>query len=368
MMEGIKENSGSVTYHAEMSADICAEKLNTFANVIQRPFWYCAQNAHYYYSNPLNDPALTDQIATRVLRCVPNAVGAACALFLAFPGFGLKGLSNYFHSPSREYTYWEGKGEEIRPEHPKVTHLNVCMFPGWLPYWFGGVRTAGERMEELKAFMEKIDPDIFFLCEFSQTLSGQLYDLFSDSYKHFFVSVGSNAMGMDASIAVVSRLPIVSAPQFFPSKTEPEGDQKYSYRGYFFVETDKVNYLYTHLHPTETDRAKEIRQEQLEEIKALIEENKNGKAWVVLGDINIERGSEGHESMQAKGFQDVIQDQHGNIETCINGLEEGITKDPKSFDAFLVFGDLILETSVQDTYQEPRKALSDHKAITAIIG
>jgi len=323
-MEKISGESEVVTYHPETSKDDVAQRLNHLANEVQRPFWYFAQNVHRYAANPLHEDSLTDR---------------------------------------------KGEGEEVRPERPKALHLNACMFPGGLPYAFWGVRTAGERMEQLKVFVESINPDIFFLCEFSQTLSGKLFESFQEGYRHFLVNVGANAKGMDASMTVVSREPIVNEPKFFPSKIEAEGEQKSSYRGFFHVETEKVNYVYVHLHPKETDRAKEIRQEQLAEIKKITEDFANGKAWVILGDINIERGSTGHQAMLEMGFCDVIQEQHGNVETCINGLEEGEKRNPESIDGFLVIGgDLQMQTEIHDTYEDPRKALTDHKGISALIG
>ena len=54
------------------------------------------------------------------------------------------------------------------------------MFPGGLPYLFGGMRTAVERLEQLGEFIHTINPDLFFLCEFSPTLSSKLYQLFSE--------------------------------------------------------------------------------------------------------------------------------------------------------------------------------------------
>src|SRR5690606_16657030 len=103
------------------------------------------------------------------------------------------------------------------------------------------------------------------------------------------------------------------------------------------------NYIYVHLHPMETDRAKDIRQEQLDEILAIINGNKNEKGWIVLGDVNIERESEGHTKMIAKGFRDVIGEEHGKVETCINGLEKGEKNRPESIDYFLTYGKVNLK-------------------------
>ncbi len=366
LMERITGETEIVTYYPESLKDDIAERMNQLANEMQRAFWYFAQNVHRYVVNPLHEDDLINSVAKRFFGGGVHAVGALFGAFLAVAGFALKGLSNRFHS--REFTYWEGQGEEVRPEKPKVLHLNACMFPGGLPYAFGGVRTAGKRMKELKAFIEDIHPDIFFLCEFSQTLSGKLFEYFREDYRHFFVNVGSNAKGMDASMTVVSREAIINEPKFFPSMVRAEGDQKAFYRGFFHIETKELSYLYVHLYPKETDRAKEIRQEQLVEIKKLTEDYANGKIWVVLGDINIKRGSAGHRAMLKMGFRDVVWEQYGDIETCINGLEEGEKRNPESLDAFLVIGEgLQVETKVHNTYEDPRKALSDHKGISLVI-
>ncbi|MCB1107542.1 MAG: endonuclease/exonuclease/phosphatase family protein [Chlamydiia bacterium] len=360
-MESIGESIEEGIYPPQVFSDHIAEGLNFLANEMQRPFWYSVQNVHKYALNPLNDSALTQQVASRILNVGVYGVGTALSMFIAIGGFFLKGLANRLHS--RAFTYWEGRGEEVRPYTRKVLHLNVCMFPGGLPYLFGGVKGAGERLENLKIFIQEVNPDIFFLSEFSQTLSGKLYDLFAQDYKHFFVNIGSNALGMDVSMAVVSREPIVSEPKFFPSNVPTEGDQKFCYRGYFFVETEKVNYLYIHLHPKD----EKIRQQQLLEIMEIVDENQNGKGWVVLGDSNIQRGTEEHEAFKSKGFEDIVQKEYGNVETCINGLEKGARENPESIDGVFVLGDVSLRTTIHETYETLGQELSDHKGISAVI-
>lgn len=353
-----------ISFQPQNISDQFAAGLNLFANNLQRPFWYCEQNLHRYAANPLEEDQLTESVAYRIFKGACHGVGLALGAFPAAFSFGLKGLSNYFHT--RDYLYIQGRGEELNPSLPYFFHLNACMFPGGLPMSFGGVRPAGERWDEFKEFMHGVNPDIFFLCEFSQTMTPHLVADFEERYPHIFANIGTNAKGMDASMACVSRIPILSQPRFHPSQTVPDGEQKASFRGYFHVETEKVHYLYTHLHPKETDRAKEIRQEQLDEIKA-IAENPEEKPWVILGDINIQRGSEGYQQMLDKGFRDLLAEQHGmEVETCINGLEKGVKENPESIDMVLVLGDLgnlQIQTAVHDTYENPRLSLSDHKGI-----
>lgn len=228
----------------------------------------------------------------------------------------------------------------------------------------GGMRTAGERLEEVFQLIRLQNPDIFFLCEYSQTLSGYLYEAFKDNYAHFFVNIGPNALWMDANMAVVSRVPLISLPQFIPFTIQAEGDQKSAYRGYFFVETQYLNYLYVHLYPKDTARAKQIRLEQIGEINTYIDDHKSEKPWIVLGDFNIERGTEDHEEIKKKNFRDLIQEQQGNFETCIGDLLEERTKS-ESIDAILLRGDATISTNIIETYdkEKPYMALSDHKII-----
>ncbi|MBF5060229.1 endonuclease/exonuclease/phosphatase family protein [Candidatus Neptunochlamydia vexilliferae] len=185
----------------------------TIANRAESVLWYFQEHAF----SPI------ENIAQRIL-C---GLGMAFSLPLAIGSHLIKLCS------SKRYTYWKGEEEELLPEQTQVLHLNVCMFPGSLPSAYGGMRTAGERMEELCTFIHKENPDIIFLSEFSGTLSPRLYEGLKEKYAHFFVNIGPKGFGMGASMAVLSRVPIVSEPKFIPSKTVHSGGQSYIKRGYF---------------------------------------------------------------------------------------------------------------------------------------
>ena len=234
------------------------------------------------------------------------------------------------------------------------------MLPGGLPYIFGGMRTAGERLKELGELIHTIDPDLFFICESSATLSRSLYQLFSDSYTHFLVNIGPSACGMDASMTVISRIPILHA-HFFSSNIIPEGAQKLSHRGYFLVETEEANYLYVHLHPKDTERSKEIRSKQLKEIADIRKKIKNKKPLVILGDFNIDRETANHKTMiTTMGLSDPLYNQFGKEETA---------KDGGSVDGIFTLENEELNTkiTIYETYGKTTPPLSDHKAITANI-
>lgn len=350
-------NNPSPVLHPQGFNDICAENISIWANLAKSLFWKAEQNCHYI-TLPLQ-PRLFGQeehklyeIGKRVL-IGPLAFTATLLLLpIGLLGHGLTALSNSLHS--REFVYWEGLCNEIRTLEPKILHLNACMFAGGLPYEFGGLRTAGERFCDLIALIIKEAPDLFFLCEFSETITPRLYEALKNEYKHFFVNIGSNACGMDASLCIACKIPLVKEPQFMASQVEADGDQKMMYRGYFILETANHRYLYAHLNP----KSERIRHEQFKEIQLIVKEE--GSPWLILGDLNVDRGSSLHDSVKKDGFYDVIESQHGRVSTSLEG---------ESIDYFLTFKDqpIIMVTKIIDTYDNRQKALSDHKAIVAEV-
>jgi hypothetical protein len=364
-------NKGSVNWHPRTCSDRCAEKLNYLGNLAKAAFWKCEQNVQYCFL-PIQ-PGLLGQENTKCKEVfkrillggvnIPLGVAMVPACFL---GHSLTGLSNRLHS--REFTYWEGNGKETLPARTKVFQLNPCLLPGGLPYSFGGLRTAGERMGELISTLKKSDPDLIFLCEFSETLSPRLYHHLKKDYKHFFVNIGSNALGIDACFCVVSRVPILSA-KFIPAKIKLEEEQRFSYRGYFFLETTQHYYLFSHFYPYHTGSSKENRQIHLKDIECFVQ-SRPEKPWIILGDLNIDRNTPEYRLIMERGFVDVVGEQHGKVSTCAEGLEHGKVKNEESLDYFLTVKNqsVRMSTEVIDTYADPKTALSDHKALVATIG
>ena len=109
------------------------------------------------------------------------------------------------------------------------------------------------------------------------------------------------------------------------------------------METPKLNYLYVHLHPKETSRAKEIRKEQIDEIKKIMASD-TSKPWVVLGDTNMDAFKE----EKPEGFKNLVPE----VQTCMG--DDG----PECIDAVLVAKDINATVSLLGEY-----SLSDHKAI-----
>jgi len=336
--------------------DLLAKRILHLANEIQRPFWYMEENFQRYAFNHLKDESLS--VAQRIFKGTLSGIGASLSVFLVFGAFALKGLSSALSR--REFTYWEGFGLE-KDQEKKVLHLNACMLPGGFPMIFGGMDGAGVRMEGLKTFIQREDPDIFFLSEFTETQSGKLFECFKSDYKHFFIDIGPNACGIDSSMAVVSKVPVVRSPRFFPTRVPAENEQKLYYRGYFHIETKARNYLYMHLHPGDSKCAKEIRRRQLIEIKAITEKESNGKLWAIVGDMNVDRRSDEYREVEALSLQDPLFKKYGIIETTTDGSGESIDG------IWLTGGEDELSVQAKLPCGSSKTPLSDHLAIIASI-
>ena len=228
------------TLHAQTASALCADNLNFLGNYAKSIFWRAEQNVHYTFL-PIHQNHLGQsenkliEIAKRLLIGPP-----ALAITLLLAPFAILGhvstaLSHALQS--KEFVYLEGLYEEISKDTLKIMHLNTCMLPGGLTYLFGGMRTAGERFNDLMHLIKFEDPDIVFLSEFSETLTPRLYESLKHLYKHFFVNIGSNAFGMDASLCVLCKIPLAKEPRFIPSLVEAAGTQRLMYRGYFILET-----------------------------------------------------------------------------------------------------------------------------------
>jgi hypothetical protein len=108
---------------------------------------------------------------------------------------------------------------------------------------------------------------------------------------------------MDSGLFVASKLPIVSAPQFYPFPNQPRVK-----RGFFCFETPKFWVITTHMHPA----GAEIRRNQLVQITEKLEElqNTTGKPCILLGDLNIGHSAEEEGEYVTSGIRDLYVDNY----------------------------------------------------------
>lgn len=203
------------SFYPETFQDPIAEKIHGVANRAKSFFWYFAANVYFYSVQPLKNQRV-ESIALRFFLTIVNGYMSVVTSTCAIAGYMLTGIANRLQS--QEYIYWKGEGKAIQEKSYKVMHLNACMLDGALPYIFGGVRTAWERMGELTDFIKKHQPDLLFLCEFNPSLANTFYEKTKGEYKDYFVNIGPSAMGIGSSMCAISRVPITRKPEFIPSR------------------------------------------------------------------------------------------------------------------------------------------------------
>jgi len=362
--------------------DNIVDNLKGLASYLMMPFW-SAQASFQYCLLPFHpgeygqETSKAYEYAKRFFIVPLALVAMTVTLPFALLGFALTGLARIYESAN--YRYFSGDAAEVTPEKPKFFHLNICGFYGGLPYALGGTTPANERLDEYVKAIEKVDPDLVFLCECNRMLTAPLYYKLKEDYAHFFVDIGLNAWGMENSLFVASRMPIVTAPQYVPFDIKLEGKQKYLKRGFFSVETEDKWYIYTHLHSGNEEYDRGMRQQQLDIIQTFIDEKTGDKPCVLLGDLNINRldkPNTGYQKMIKHGYKDYFADQHPDAITGsdklnyhIKGIEEEVP--PEVIDYILIQDKgkpISLQIDLYETYDYERLdlSLSDHNGLIGV--
>ncbi len=349
-------NNSQCEFESTLTKDVVAEKVQRCATHLMRLFWFGEERYHLLVTDPLPSTmtAKTVEVSKRILigiAYLPTVIlGVPCAAI----AYSFSAIANVLNT--RGYTFWEGEGKNNEKSETKVLHLNTCMFPGGLPLAFGGQTPASHRMDRLIAIIKKESPDVLCLSEVSRLFSSPLYDELKDLYPMFFVDIGLNGGGMESALFIACRDQVLTPPTYVPFQTPAEEEQKLMNRGALIFETPKCWYIYTHLHPKDSDTADQIRQKELDEVMEEIKKRSKGnKPFILLGDLNIDHLSKPQEyqKMINRGFSDPQQSSYIK-HTCVD-------KDRKErVDYALVHQKetkLTLKSDILDT------GLSDHLAI-----
>ncbi|MBS0629260.1 MAG: endonuclease/exonuclease/phosphatase family protein [Verrucomicrobia bacterium] len=266
------------------------------------------------------------------------------------------------------YTYLRGEGiEKLDDQNLKCMSLNACMFWGGLPIPFGGLRPAGERIDELAQLIQRENPDVLLLQEASFEASSELFERLKSDYAHCFTRIGPNPMQMESGLMVLSKVPL-NSPQFLPFP-----DQKGMQRGAFFIDTPSYTLINTHLKAgdevEERKRQFDLITQKIEDIKR--DKNRN---FFLMGDLNIDRihAEEEYSSTISEAYHDPRKDriEESSTNVLVNHMrgKEVFAELSEMVDYALLHGDpseVDLQTHFVDTYSNdrPYEALSDHKAL-----
>lgn len=290
------------------------------------------------------------------------------------------------------FTYLEGQGK-IGAKKPFLTtfNANFLFMPDDYTWFFGGCSRWDNRIDALCGVIFKENPDIVCLQEIHDVDSGYaLYERLRGSYCHFYLNIGQGdytrdpeMIMMNSGLFVASRYPI-NDPSFIPFRQE--GRQWQINKGFFhgsvMVGEETFCQLYTsHLNPSVSDKAPQVRCEQAEEIALKMKKMRtvDPAPAFLLGDLNVNKYStEWDFSPLRKEFTHHCP---GNQNTCTDTLDtivracknerEGVAREEYLCDYALMHqgSSGAIESRVIPLYDlsAPAQALSDHQGIFSTI-
>ncbi len=270
------------------------------------------------------------------------------------------------------HTHVHGLAPEKMLNHEaKVMTWNVCGIGGGLHYDHGGVIDWRSRLD---GFVQKIgveDPDVLVLQEIYDTaLAEALIEKLKETYAHFFIHLGANAMGSVGGVMVLSKCAVYSFSN--PSFTNNDWTLNRTFANLEIKASPLDNapcarIIGTHLiHNDNNARIAQVGQ---------ILESLQGKAPIptlLMGDLNLERDLPEQGGILNPHFEHGYQ---GNAPTRTNQmLKEWDPKlvDPGDFIDYISrywnYGGQLLDTHLVPAYDpdfNTQTALSDHNGLSA---
>lgn len=348
--------------------------MHTIAYYLQKPLQISSEFVLRAFYTPIRSENETMEKVHRCATVCLSALFAPVTASLYVLGEGVHYCGNAINGTS--YTYLRGNGaEKLDDQNLNCMTLNACMFWGGLPILFGGVKPAGERIDDLAKLIREQDPDILFLQEASFPASSELFEKLKDQYAHCFTRIGPNHFGMGTEMAVFSKIPMKNV-EFFQYPYESG-----MLRGAFFFETPSYTFVNTHLdagdNPDERRAQFDVLTQRIEEMK-----KKRNRNFFILGDFNIDSYASDEEYQKCIGahpaYYDPRLDLHQSIESNTNALtnylrgKEVHSTISEMVDYALLHGnpeEFDLKTQFVETYsvETPDNALSDHKGLVLEI-
>lgn len=202
--------------------------------------------------------------------CLGGIVDAIGDSIKSKPYSQLKGLPQEKINTADTYTFFS---------------LNACMFWGGLPIFFGGVRPARERMQDIADLIREKNADFLILQEVSYDPALALWDKINDLYPHGYTRIQpSSWLKIESCLFIASKYRIIGKPRCIPLPITSNIN-----RVLFYFETDPFWVLTTYLDPGIDEEAMELRKKQMDVIVKVVAELEKTKPCIILGDFNIKR-------------------------------------------------------------------------------
>ncbi|MCH9611784.1 MAG: hypothetical protein S4CHLAM102_02580 [Chlamydiia bacterium] len=248
------------------------QNMSTLSFTLRTPFYFSMCHvAKPFLPSPAPQEAET-RVYDLVLCCFGLIISPIALLFLGI------GIVHDHLFLNRCYTYIHGKGEEVATITSCAT-WNICMLQDPLPLYFGGVKLAKERYDQVARKIVEAAPDLICLQEVSQEAAHALQKRLSEHYPHIYIDICPDPLlQLGSSLLVASKVKLENVQAI----TLPH--QGALHRGALQFQASNLKWIATHLHPGKKEKDKAFRQTQLQKLAPHLQETN-----VLFGDLNMSR-------------------------------------------------------------------------------
>jgi endonuclease/exonuclease/phosphatase family metal-dependent hydrolase len=254
------------------------------------------------------------------------------------------------HLKSNPYLSWKGLSAATDNGRTySFFSMNLCMLPGPLPTQFGGVTPAKDRFDEAANYIRETGADLVFLQEVSKDAANELVPRLGSDYSEFYApNPNPQILGLDSGLFIASKIPVkVDSVVSLPSS--PGLERK------AVVLSTKGSWIIT-THLAAGDNA-ETRAQEMGVILDLVQQlkAKESKPVFLVGDLNIDRGSDEYKQLISPHFRDGMKGGERKVPTATDEQK------PLFIDYVLVDRDsnTLLSTEVAHSPE----TVSDHRGL-----
>jgi len=354
----------------------CSTLLKS-ARILEKPFWWCNQELTRAAVRPL-EGNFGERAAWAFLALSAVPVSLTCGIISLIP----RSMALYLQNESFTYCKGEAKEKNLSGNSFSLLTLNACCMPGGLPFLFGGMTPASERVDKIAEKILQEDADVVCLQEIhDEQAAFKLIEGLKHCYAHFYFNIGPLIAGQNSGLFIASKY--ATEQPSFTAFNSFEGKQRFVNKGFFdfFIKNQdrRIAHIFnTHLQPSKIDTQptpaeKIAREKQLKQMMEKVNKfSKEIPLQLMTGDFNIIAGSEEYKSsLISKELQDISSE-------VTSGTWSEAFENKDRAHVFLKLDYTLLKgssttasckTKLVSSFDlnKPKEALSDHHGLITVV-
>ncbi|MCB1111777.1 MAG: endonuclease/exonuclease/phosphatase family protein [Chlamydiia bacterium] len=340
--------------------------MSEFSNYLALGFRECSTPLYkasewlYEASTPLDLENKRCELIERIAKVSAAALLLIPALMLH--AVGLIGRGAQILVSSKPYLERGNYNPSSQAKKICIGIYNMNLFPGPMPTLFGGVEPGTKRLAQLADDVQNARLDVVCIAEGHDNKHvAKIHNILLQRGEEYnlLYAIGDRPFKFNSGLAILSKYPIEEM-EFHPFLYEER--QKMINKGFVSCKINGVRVIATHLDPANEN----VRRLELEEITRYQQQFTD--PVVLLGDMNIKKGSDEYESSQLKSeYQSSYVESKPSCNDEILMAKRRGEKPPKQeddIDYILVpnrFNTKTFTTTLAvETNDNPNQAHSDH--------